>query len=83
MAGWTSTKLAEVGGTQGEGNYKGRRLTPSTSHNRPLNAKYKNCTLRYYCNCIVTRGGVYDEISPEPEGFPDDSCHNTVILNFL
>ena len=24
-----------------------------------------------YCNCIVTRGGVYDEILPELEGFPD------------
>ena len=24
-----------------------------------------------YCNCIVTRGGVYDEISPEPEGNPE------------
>ena len=23
-----------------------------------------------YCNCIVTRGGVYDEILPEPEGNP-------------
>ena len=23
------------------------------------------------CNCIVTRGGVYDEISPEPEGNPE------------
>ena len=22
------------------------------------------------CNCIVTRGGVYDEILPEPEGNP-------------
>ena len=22
------------------------------------------------CNCIVTRGGVYDEISPEPKGNP-------------
>ena len=21
-----------------------------------------------HCNCIVTRGGVYDEILPEPEG---------------
>ena len=25
------------------------------------------------CNCIVTRGGVYDEILPEPEGFPEGS----------
>ena len=24
-----------------------------------------------YCNCIVTRGGVYDEISPEPKGNPE------------
>ena len=24
-----------------------------------------------YCNCIVTRGGVYDEILPEPEGNPE------------
>ena len=24
-----------------------------------------------FCNCIVTRGGVYDEISPEPEGNPE------------
>ena len=23
------------------------------------------------CNCIVTRGGVYDEISPEPKGNPE------------
>ena len=23
------------------------------------------------CNCIVTRGGVCDEISPEPEGNPE------------
>ena len=23
------------------------------------------------CNCIVMRGGEYDEISPEPEGFPE------------
>ena len=23
------------------------------------------------CNCIVTRGGVYDEILPEPEGNPE------------
>ena len=22
------------------------------------------------CNCIVTRGGVYDELLPEPEGNP-------------
>ena len=35
-----------------------------------------------YCNCIVTRGGVYDEILPETEGNPDSS-HNTVILNYL
>ena len=26
-----------------------------------------------YCNCIVARGGVNDEISPEPEGFPEGS----------
>ena len=26
-----------------------------------------------YCNCIVTRGGVYNEILPEPEGFPESS----------
>ena len=26
-----------------------------------------------YCNCIVTRGGVYNEILPEPEGFPEGS----------
>ena len=26
-----------------------------------------------YCNCVVTRGGVYDEILPEPEGFPEGS----------
>ena len=30
-----------------------------------------------HCNCIVTRGGVYDEILPEPkgnpEGFPEGS----------
>ena len=25
------------------------------------------------CNCIVTRGGVYDEILPEPEGFSEGS----------
>ena len=24
-----------------------------------------------YCNCIVTRGGVYDEIWPEPKGNPE------------
>ena len=24
-----------------------------------------------YCNCIVTRKGVYDEISPEPKGNPE------------
>ena len=24
-----------------------------------------------YCNCIVTRGGVYDEILLEPEGNPE------------
>ena len=23
------------------------------------------------CNCIVTRGGVYDEILPDPEGNPE------------
>ena len=23
------------------------------------------------CNCIVTRGGVYHEILPEPKGFPE------------
>ena len=28
---------------------------------------------RLYCNCIVTQVGVYDEISPEPEGFPEGS----------
>ena len=37
--------------------------------------------LLVYCNCIVTRGGVYDEISPraEPEGFsyvPRHSDHS-------
>ena len=26
-----------------------------------------------YCNCIVTRGGVYDEILPEAKGFPEGS----------
>ena len=26
-----------------------------------------------YCNCIVTRGGVYVETLPEPEGFPEGS----------
>ena len=26
-----------------------------------------------YCNCIVTRGGVSDEILPEPKGFPEGS----------
>ena len=26
-----------------------------------------------YCDCIVTRGGVYDEILPEPKGFPEGS----------
>ena len=25
------------------------------------------------CNCIVTRGGEYHEILPEPEGFPEGS----------
>ena len=29
------------------------------------------------CNCIVTRGGVYDEILPEPEGFPEGSGNNS------
>ena len=24
-----------------------------------------------HCNCIVTRGGVYDEILPEPKGNPE------------
>ena len=51
-----------------------------------------------YCNCIVTRVGVYDEISPEPEGNPEGGARgisrglrqyftiypdNTVILNYL
>ena len=50
-----------------------------------------------YCNCIVTRGGVYDEILPEPEENPEgrargisqglivypNSSRNTVILNYL
>ena len=26
-----------------------------------------------YCNCIVTKGGVNNEILPEPEGFPEGS----------
>ena len=26
--------------------------------------------LKVHCNCIVTRGGVYNEILPEPEGNP-------------
>ena len=26
-----------------------------------------------YCNCIVTRGGVYNKILPETEGFPEES----------
>ena len=26
-----------------------------------------------YCNCIVTRGGAYNEILPEPEGNPEGS----------
>ena len=44
-------------------------------------------------DCIVTRVGVYDEISPEPDGNPEggargisrypDLSHNTVILNYL
>ena len=25
----------------------------------------------WYCNCIVTRGGLYDEILPEPKGNPE------------
>ena len=29
--------------------------------------------MRHYCNCIATRGGVYDEILPEPEGFTEGS----------
>ena len=46
------------------------------------------------CIFIMTRGGIYDEIQPEPEGFPDgsgyitlyyitfpDLSHNTDILN--
>ena len=28
---------------------------------------------RLDCNCIVTRGGVYNEILPEPEGFSEGS----------
>ena len=24
-----------------------------------------------YCNCILTRGGLYNEISPEPGGNPE------------
>ena len=40
------------------------------------------------CNCIVTRGGVYDEILPEPEEgsgniSPYTLSHNTAILNYL
>ena len=31
------------------------------------------------CNCILTRGGVYDEILPEPEGNP---IPNNDLLSF-
>ena len=27
-----------------------------------------------HCNCIVTRGWVYDEILPEPEGNPEGAA---------
>ena len=40
-----------------------------------------------YCNCIVTRGGVYDEISLSPREIPraeqSQYSHYTVILNYI
>ena len=44
----------------------------ATSHIlQNLTALYRQYLLE--CNCIVMRGGVYDEILPEPEGFPEGS----------
>ena len=42
----------------------------ATSHIlQNLTALYRQYLLE--CNCIVMRGGVYDEILPEPEGNPE------------
>ena len=42
-----------------------------TSASQRRGVKSFQCTkATTYCNCIVTRGGVYDEILPEPEGNP-------------
>ena len=35
--------------------------------------QYCPTLLGVYCNCIVTREGVCDEILPEPVGFPEGS----------
>ena len=54
--------------------------------------RYHLCSIGLYCNCIVTRGRVYDEILPEPEGNPEGGTreiswglrqYNTAILNYL
>ena len=43
--------------------------------------------LELYCNCIVTRGEVYNEISAEPEGFPegsgDISSYTLIVFHIL
>ena len=36
-----------------------------------------------HCNCIVTRGGVYDEILPEPEGNPEGGGRDRASQYFL
>ena len=54
---------------------QGASLSHTVTHYYTLSNPVKKClTLAHtviYCNCIVTRGGVYDEILPEPEGNPE------------
>ena len=37
-----------------------------------------NVQMYAYCNCIVTRGGVYDEILPDPEGNPEGGAEGSL-----
>ena len=48
--------------------FQSRGYSSAADQGQPL---FSIGTLCLYCNCIVTRGGVYDEISPEPEGNPE------------